>query len=802
VSLINPPAMIKNYFLITFRSMMKNKLFIFINVFGMGVAIAQCIVGYFAYEYDNTFDAIHQNRASIYRVSSIREFENNLTRYGHTPFPLGELVDKTFPDVEQSSRYFDSWSNFKLDNDLFPANVHYVDPEFFDLFTFDFLTGNPADLADKTSVFISEEMAVRLFGDAPAAQGKTIQQVYGQELKEVKIAGVFKDPVMNSSFYQRGGSAYMNFDNYKDEHKDIREDDWKVQSYLFVQIKDASRVKSVHKQLQPFIENNNNVREDFQIKEFVLDPFSTMAHRDRADDLWAGTWGAPPISAVIGSCVMGILVLLLACFNLTNTSIAISSRRLKEIGIRKVMGSMRKHLIVQYIGETMMICLIAMVVGLVLADFYVRGWNVMWEYFRLTPHYLDNPTFWLFLIGVLVFTAIAAGGYPAFYISKFEPVTILKGKQQFGGMNYFTRILLALQFGIALIAIVSAIGFIQNAQYQRDYDLGFDVRGSIIAWMNDQSEYDTYRNALQANPAIISMAGARSGIFSNRANDPVKHESKQLEVDIIEVGDQYLPTMELQLIEGRDFMKDSETDRKESVIITQKMAREFGWDKPIGKEIIWKDTVKFYVIGVIKDVYTIGLWREMEPMMIRYVLPKDYNQLVVSTRADQVAEVNAFMTQEWNKVFPNRLYNGRMLVENMQEVNEVNVNIVYMFSFMGFITMLLSATGLFTLASLNIIKRMKEIGVRKVLGASVTNIARIVNAEFIIILVIASVLGAWGGYVQSDMIMGSIWRYYQGPNAATFIISISLLFVISFLSIGYKVFKAATMNPVDSLKDE
>ena len=160
------------------------------------------------------------------------------------------------------------------------------------------------------------------------------------------------------------------------------------------------------------------------------------------------------------------------------------------------------------------------------------------------------------------------------------------------------------------------------------------------------------------------------------------------------------------------------------------------------------------------------------------------------------------MNQEWNKVFPNRLYNGRMMGENMQEVNEVNINIVYMFGFMGVITLLLSATGLFTLLSLNIIKRMKEIGVRKVLGASVANIARIVNTEFVIILALASGLGSWAGYVQSDMIMGSIWRYYQSPNSITFIISISLLFLISILAIGYKVFKAATMNPVESLKDE
>jgi putative ABC transport system permease protein len=794
--------MIKNYLLITMRSMMKNKLFIFINVFGMAVAIAQCIVGYFAYEYDDTFDRIHENRARIYRVSSVREFENTLTPYGYAPFPLGDLVDKTFQDVDQSSRYFQSWSNFKLEDELFPANISYVDPAFFQLFSFGFLAGNPSYLTDKTSVFISEEMAIRLFDNVAAAVDKTITQVYGQELKEVKIAGVFKDPPMNSSFYRRDGSAYMNFENYKDEHKNIREDDWKGQSTLFVQINDDSRVSSVHQQLQPFTENNNKVREDFQVKEFVLDPFTTMAHRDRAADTRRETWGAPPVSAVIGSNVMGILVLLLACFNLTNTSIAISSRRLKEIGIRKVMGSARKHLIIQYLGETMFICMLALLVGLVLSDFMVRGWNIMWQYFQLTPHYLDNPAFLFFLSGVLLFAGIAAGSYPAFYISQFAPVEILKGKLRFGGTSYFTRILLGLQFSISLISIVSAIGFIQNARYQRAYDLGFDSRGSVIAWVDNQSEFDTYRNALQSSPAILSMAGARSGIFSNRANDPVKYESKQLEVDIIEVGDNYLATMQLKLMEGRDFVKDSETDRNESVIITEKLAKAFGWDHSLGKEIIWRDTVKLFVTGVVKDVYTQGLWRELEPMMIRYVLPDQYSQLVVSTHAEKVATVNAFMNQEWNKIFPNRLYNGRMMGENMQQVDEVNMNIVYMFAFMGVITMLLSATGLFTLVSLNIIKRMKEIGVRKMLGASVSNIARIVNTEFVIILILASGLGAWAGYVQSDMIMGSIWRYYQGPNANTFIISILLLFVISFLAIGYKVFKAARMNPVDSLKDE
>jgi putative ABC transport system permease protein len=795
--------MLKNYFLITYRSMLKNKLFILVNVLGMGIAVALAIVAYFAREYDTTFNHIHQNRHTIYRVSSVREFEDKLTRFGVVSFPLGEIVRKTIPDVDQSSRYFRSGSNFKQEDELFPANLAYVDPEFFKLFTFEFIEGQAAGVSDKTSVVISETVAIRLFGSSAEALGKTISQVYQQELKEVKVAGVYKDPPMNSSFYKRDGSSYMSFDNYSDEYKNIREDDWKnTENTLFLQINDASRVSYVYKQLQPYIANNNKVRDDFILKEFALDPFSTMAHRDRAEDVRTRTWGAPPISAVIGSSVMGILILLIACFNMTNTSIAISARRLKEIGIRKVMGSGRAHLIFQYLGETLLICFLALVVGFILADLLVQGWNLMWQYFQLTPNYLDNPSFLIFLVGVLVFTGIVSGSYPAFYISKFQPVKILKGKMELGGTNFFTRMLLGFQFATSLVAIVSAIGFIQNARFQRAYDLGFDVRGSIITPVSDQSQFDTYRNAVQANPEVISIAGARSGIFSNRANDPVKWESAQQEVDIIEVGDHYLETMQLKLVEGRDFIKDSETDRKESIIVTQKMVDMFGWDKPIGKQILFQDTVKLYVIGVVKDVYTSGLWRELEPMMIRYVLPDQYTQLVVSTRADKVAAIHAFMGEEWNKTFPNRLYPGRMLVDDLRQVDEVNLNIVYMFVFVGALSLLLSATGLFTMLSLNIIKRMKEIGVRKVMGASVWNIARIINTEFVVILLLAAVAGSLGGYLQSKLIMGSIWRYYQATNASTFIVSVSLMFIFSFTAIAYKVFKTANMNPVDSLKEE
>lgn len=792
--------MLKNYVLIAFRSMVKNKLFIIINVIGMSIAIGCCIVGYFAHEYDSSFDKMHLNGESVYRISSNREFNNTTEKFGFVPLPLSGVVNQNVKDVEKSTRYFNSWSNFKKEDDLFSSSLAYVDTEFFEMFTYEFIAGNPASISDKTSVFIAEKMASRLFGSAEQAFGKTITQVYGTELKEIKIAGVFRDQPQNSSFYFR--EAFMNFENVRDEFKDVLDEDWTKAVTLFVQIPNPQRVEAVTAQLLPYIENNNKVREDFIIRDYALDHFPSMAHADRDARVNSWTWDAPPKSAIIGSAVMGILILLIACFNLTNTAIAISSRRLKEIGIRKVMGGMRKQLVIQFIGETMLICLISLVFGVLIAGFLIDGWNLMWEYMRLTPHYLDNPMFVLFLIGVLLLAGLIAGSYPAFYISSFEPISILKGKTRFGGTGLLSQFLLGGQFAISLIAIVSSIAFWQNAKYQEAYDLGFNVRGSVISWLNNADEVQAYKNALGDNPKIFSMAGASSGIFSNRVHRPIKHETEQIEVDIIEVGDHYLKTMNLNLIEGRDFVKDSETDKKESVIVSEKLARAFGWEQPLGKEIQYQDSIKLYVVGVVKDIYTMGLWRELEPVMIRYIGPESYSQLVVSGSVQDAPEIHKYMESKWKELFPYRLYNGSLLSVEAQEWDDVNKNILTMFAFLGVVAMLLSATGLFSLVSLNIIKRMKEIGVRKVLGASVANITRIVNTGFFIILIIASVVGSFISFYAVDALMGSIWRYYQPSNGFTFVFGVAVMFMISLGAVGYKIFSAATMNPVDTLRDE
>jgi putative ABC transport system permease protein len=794
--------MIKNYLLITLRSMMKSKVYLFINIFGMAIAIGCCITAYYNWNFNSSFDAVHENGSSIYRINSIRHFQDSDREYGITPMPLAEVARANVKDITRITRYVTDYSDMRIGDEIFDNMLSYVDPDMFSMFTFEFIEGDPMSIKDKSKVLISDENAIRLFGTVNAV-GKTMTMIQGGlPGKEYEVGAVFKLPPINSSF---NDGSFVLFDNYFDINKDVQNGtNWKFRTNTFVMVPDANRISVIEEQLQPLSENNNKVREDFIIRGFHLDPFTGMATRDEYTNR-EGTWtrDASPLAAVIGCAVMGIFILLIACFNLTNTSIAMSSRRLKEIGIRKVMGSMRKQLILQFIGETMFVCFIALVLGMIMAElFLIPSFNALWPYMKLKTDYFGNPEFLFVLIGVLVFTSLLAGAYPAFYISKFQPTTILKGTQKFGGTSWLSKILLGTQFAISLMAIVCGLAFIDNAKFQRDFDMGYDRNGAMFTWVNSEDEYNALRNVMIQNPDIISIAGSQHQIMYSSYNDPIKHEEKEIEVDILHVSPEYMQTMGLTLLEGRNFQKDSETDKRESVIITNKVATLLGLDKPIGKEIVWMDTVKFYVVGVVKDIYNRGLWQEFAPTMIRYAAPADYRHLSLSAPAAKLPEINKYMEAHWKEVFPNRKFASMYMDDQMREANEVNINIVKMFVFLGAVALMLSVTGLFTLVSLNIIKKMKEIGVRKVLGASIANISRVINTQFVIILLISCVAGGWAGAFMAESLMGSIWDFFKQTTVATMVISAAIMLLTSAITVSFKTYSTAKMNPVHVLRDE
>lgn len=688
----------------------------------------------------------------------------------------------------------------KLDDEIFHSVGAYVDADFFKMFTYEFIHGSAEALTDKNKIIISDKLAIKYFGSENAVN-KVISHLVNANLKkEFEVVGVYKMPKENSSF---DDDLYALYENYWDVSPELETGaSWKMRNTVFVLVPDAARVATVEQHLQPYAENNNKVREDFLIQRFKLDAFDGMAVRDVANNVPSSlTREATPLSAVIGCAVNGILVLLIACFNLTNTAIALSSKRLKEIGIRKVMGSKRVQLILQYIGETLVICFIALLFGIALAEtFLLPSFNQLWPYMKLESDYFGKPDFLIFMVGILFFTGVVAGSYPALYVSKFQPTAILKGKLQFGGNNFVTYILLGTQLILSLAGIVCAFAFVDNAKYQRDFDLGFNKDGVISSYVDGRLEYEAFRNALAGNPDIISISGTPHHVNSSFYNDPVAYEGQEIETNILDAGDDYVKTVGMTLLEGRDFTKDSETDRKESVLVTQEFVRQYGWDKPIGKQIIWMDTVKLYVVGVIKDVYS--LWEPLEPMMVRYAAPDKVNYIVVHTTPDKLNAVNAYMEQTWKATFPNRLYASRFLNAGAVEAGNVNKNILIMFVFQGIVSLLLSITGLYTLVSLNIIKRLKEIGMRKIMGASIANISRIINTQFSFIVMIACLAGAYLGASLSDLLMRSIWEHSKRTTLISMIISCVVLIVVCVLSVAYKTYQTARMNPVDVLRSE
>lgn len=801
--------MIKNYLLITLRNLLKNKLFIFINVFGMGVAIACCIVAYLNWEYSDKWDSSFSNTENIYRVQFWREFQGDKQRYGIIPMPVAGYVKQNIKDVAAVTRFHTTYSDMRIGDEIFGTQMAFADSAFFSFFDYKLKYGTPENFYDRSQIFISDETARKYFNKEDVV-GEMLTQIIldkngVRNPKEFIIGGVFEKKPSNISF---GFEVITLFDNFWDVNRDpeMSETSWKRWTgALFLKINDASLLKSVTAQLQNYVEPQNKAREDFKVTSYYLQPFVGMMAANRANPRLNSDWmnGGIPNEAVLVPGIMSIMLLLLACFNFTNTSIAISSRRLKEIGIRKVMGGLRIQLVAQFLGENLILCFLGLVAGLLLAEWLVPAYDSLWPWLDLNLSYTENIGFLLFLVLLLVVTALIAGSYPAFYITAFEPVSILKGKAKFGGTNWFTRVLLGGQFVISLLSIIMGVAFYNNGVYQKNYDLGFATSGVISAWVGNEAGFNTYRDALASNPDIITIAGTNNHVANGFYNDPVKYESLEREVDIMDVGDEYFDAMDMTLVAGRKFVKNSETDMKESVIVTEEFIKTFDWkDDAIGKRLVWMDTVQLYVVGVVKNIYSRALWEPIEPMMIRYTSPTKFQQLVVKTAPGKTASVNEYMEQKWKEVFPNSLYTGEMIDRELQETNEINANVTTMFGFLGFFAALMTGIGLYTLVSLNIVKRMKEIGVRKVLGASISNIAGVINFEFIVNLGIATLLGGALGFFAANALMDSIWEYYLQLNYISLIVSVSVMVVVALLAVGYKTISTAMLNPTKTLRDE
>ncbi|MGH7450324.1 MAG: FtsX-like permease family protein, partial [bacterium] len=526
----------------------------------------------------------------------------------------------------------------------------------------------------------------------------------------------------------------------------------------FIQLASAAEIAAISQQLDRYVAAQNAASPDWQIARLYFDPFTQAAQRARGltnDILKEGVHPA----AVLAPSIISVLLLLTACFNFMNTSLAFSALRLKEVGVRKVLGGVRRQLIAQFIGENMLLCIIALLVAIGLAEWLVPAYSNLWTDFDLVLDYRENWGLLAFLIALLAFISFAAGAYPALYVSAFNPVAILKGKQQLGGANWLMRSILTFQFALSTMTIIAGIVFTHNARFFEQLDLGFDAEQTIAVPLQNANVYMAYRNAVEQNPSIISVSGTRHQVGYNQAGLLAESENIRHQVAMLSVGAEYLETMGMQLMQGRNFDPSLATDKDLALIVNEKMARDFNWRDPLGKQVNI-DSVRYTVIGVVKNFYNRSVWRPMQPCALRLTDPEEFRYLVVRTDLRNVVATNEFLRETWQHLAPNVPYEGFYQDEMLAEAVQVNASIKLVFIYISFAAIAIAAMGLFALSSLIIVKRTKEIGIRKVLGASVAHVVQLLNRQIMAVLVVAAILAVLGGYFSLEPLMDSIFAYH------------------------------------------
>jgi putative ABC transport system permease protein len=791
--------MFKNYLLVTVRNLLKNKVFTVINIVGLGIALSVCIVAFFNHMFNYEFDRANVNFDRIYRINSFRDMQGREQEYGIVPATLGLQLKKDIPGIERSARLMRTGSPVKEGENIFPTQISYVDPEFLDIFTFHILLGDRKSIENQANVLISQTMANKLFGSGYPI-GKTLS-IINDKNKEFtySVGAVYADLPENCSFRIDILSHYDNF-KLMWEWNDA---DWKNQTTaLFIIIPDRSRLTSITQSLKDYVPVQNRAREDFRITRFKLVPLREVGSNTR--NTWAsGLFPSLHPAALVAPSVMAVFILLIACFNFANTSISTFGKRLKEIGLRKTFGGQRKQLVAQFMFETFIICFLALLAGIAMAEFLVPAYSNLWDYMKLELTFTRYVFFWIFLLLLLLLTGFVSGVYPAIYVSSFSPVNVLKGSSPFGSSGKLSAVLLAVQFTISVMALILGLVFSRNAVYQRTLDLGYD-RDKLIVMPVDPELSVSFRNEIMTNPKIISAEGTQNHIGFGSYRRPVKDAEKQLEVDVMDVGPGYPSAMGLRLVEGRLFDKiRADADRSgNSVVINQKMVKDFGWETAAGKTVTLYDTTRLTVIGVVKDFYVSGLWQKVNPTMLRLSSNEKYGVLAVRAEPADLHGVLDYLKIKWKSQATNFIFGGMYQEDTLQQEKAINSSILKVNVFLAVTAALLSLIGMYNMVSLDINRRTKEMGIRKIQGASVPLIMYLVSKKFLIVLMISSFLGCAAGYRISVMFLDSIWDYFVTVRFDILLLAALIMIVATVLTIIFKISKAARKNPVDSLRYE
>jgi len=787
--------MLKNYFKVAFRNLKTRKAFSFINITGLAVGMAGAVLIFLWVMNEYSYDSFHANNKTLYKVWYRFPAKEWTGTQDVTAGPLGSTLKQEFPEVKSASRIY--WSEDRLFNykDVsLKAKGNEVDKAFLTMFTFPLLEGNSAHaLDDINSIVITQELAKKIFKDADPLN-RVVKINNGQIYK---VTGVLKTLPNNTEFdfeylVPLPGDGAFNNDN-----------SWNSNSYYtYVQLQPGANIDAVNDKIKSIVKKH--VADKDNITEVFLYPFSKMHLYSRFEN---GKVAGGRIEIVRLLLSIAAIILLIACINFMNLSTSQSQKRAKEVGVRKVMGAARGSLIGQFLTESMAITFIAGIIALVLVQLCLPAFNQLTTK-HLYVNYAD-PVYWLAFLGFILVTGVLAGSYPAFFLSAFRPVKVLKGK--FGAVRNIVnprKVLVVVQFSVAIVLVISTVVIYRQIKFAQDRDTGYKIDHLVEVPMDGdiRKNYPLIKNDLIASGAAtamcqtgvtVTMDGRTSGGFST---DGTNKQQQNLTFSVLGTSGDFVKTMGLNLTGGRDIDFNSYPSDSMSCLINQTAVKQMGIKDPVNS-IIKAGNQSLRVVGVFKDFIIQSPYVDIQPMIVLASKTWAYNNVIrlngqTGTAKDlQIAEK---IFKKYNPAYP---FTYQFIDKEYQQKFNDQQQTGTLSAVFACLTIFISCLGLFGLASYMAESRSKEIGIRKVLGASVTGITQMLTREFVslvIIAILAAVPIAW--WAMNKWLQDFTYRIHLGW--LTFVLSGVFAILIAILTVSFQAIKAAVANPVNSIKAE
>ncbi len=780
-------------FKLAIRHFLRNKFYTLINISGLSIGLACTLAILLWVQDERSYDMFHSNIDNIYRVVENQYYAGgDLFPVAVTPAPLAKNLKDEYPEITHATRYKTSYSTIEKGNHTFTENTAYVDADFFEIFTVDFIHGDREDaLNDLNSVVLTKEMADKYFKGNPI--GKTLRINKESDFKVTGVINKFPD------------NSHINFDlllsgeQLKNMGFDLEQwgNNW---LYTYVKLHDNHDIVNINEKIINIIKDHN----EGSVTDIYLQPVKDI-HLYSSGKYTADVGGHGDIRYVNIFIVIAIAVLLIACINFMNLTTAKSNNRAREIAFKKVVGSSKNQLVRQFLTESILVCFIAYVLAVVLVDFFLPIFNDISGKDLSIPY--SSWEFITFSVSFIIIVGLISGSYPAFYLSSFKGVEILKGLQhRGGGASILRRVLVMVQFSLSLFLIIGFLIISRQLDFMKNKKLGLDKDNVVYVFLNRQMQqnFQVIKNDLLQNPDIISVSTSdQFPTYIANSSSNVEWEGKDPD-DIIlfhnlSVDTDYQKTFKLELKEGRFFSDEIPSDTL-AVVINEQALSVMGLEDPIGSEINFFG-FDVRIIGVLKDFHFKSLHNKIEPLILFQRSEQNYVMFLRISNLN-IQESIAYIEDTYKKYSSdNRDFYYKFLNEDYESLYNAEQRTGKIFQFFAILAIFISCLGLFALASFMAERRVKEIGIRKANGAKTEDIIMLLTTDFtklVIISFIVSAPVAW--YIMRVWLENFVYK--TNISIWIFVVAGVLALVIALLTVGYQSVKAALKNPVDALRYE